>query len=138
MESEAKKKRHCTVGEAISVGMHMCANSIVLTHFSQRYPRVPVLPSEISSRIAIAFDYMKLKFSWMNRFPVQNLEQLKQKEKEEIEEKTKAAALLKKAKPNAKPALKRKVVELGNSEPSPVDVESLPPASKKQKSNLSK
>mmetsp|Transcript_5293 Transcript_5293/g.7109 ORF Transcript_5293/g.7109 Transcript_5293/m.7109 type:complete len:548 (+) Transcript_5293:181-1824(+) len=43
MEEEAVLKRHCTVGEALTVGKKMFAKSVVLTHFSQRYPRIPPL-----------------------------------------------------------------------------------------------
>jgi len=68
MEEEAVLKRHCTVGEALRVGEQMQAKSVVLTHFSQRYPRIPPLrevtdESSVGSnqpRIVFAFDFMKL------------------------------------------------------------------------------
>ncbi len=41
MLQEAIDKRHCTTREALSVGLQMEAERIVLTHFSQRYPKVP-------------------------------------------------------------------------------------------------
>ena len=43
MEEEAVLKRHSTVGEALAIAQEMGAKSIVLTHFSQRYPRIPPL-----------------------------------------------------------------------------------------------
>jgi len=49
MEEEAVFKRHSTIGEAIMVGRDSQAKTIILTHFSQRYPRIPPfsLPSPI-------------------------------------------------------------------------------------------
>jgi ribonuclease Z len=71
MEDEATLKRHCTVGEALMVGERMRAKAVALTHFSQRYPRIPpVGQAEIGSNgasnqefhphILYAFDFMKL------------------------------------------------------------------------------
>jgi ribonuclease Z len=74
MEDEAVLKRHCTVGEALMVGKRMRAKAVVLTHFSQRYPRIPPLregasetriggsnpDDEYHPRIVFAFDFMKL------------------------------------------------------------------------------
>jgi ribonuclease Z len=56
MMAEALAKRHTTVGEAVQVGMKINAERILLTHFSQRYPKVPTLApdahAESSSVIA--------------------------------------------------------------------------------------
>lgn len=41
MEAEAVLKLHSTVGEAIEIGRQMNAKVIILTHFSQRYPKLP-------------------------------------------------------------------------------------------------
>ena len=74
MEEEAVLKRHCTVGEALGIGNRMRAKAVVLTHFSQRYPRIPPLRQDEkggkdnSNQVAIsgalnvvfAFDFMKL------------------------------------------------------------------------------
>jgi ribonuclease BN (tRNA processing enzyme) len=38
---EAKKKRHATIEEAKHVASQMSVNSTLLTHFSQRYPKLP-------------------------------------------------------------------------------------------------
>ncbi len=78
MEEEAVLKRHCTVGEALGIGRRMRAKAVVLTHFSQRYPRIPPLRQfekgvkHCSDQVArsgalnqplvvFAFDFMKLK-----------------------------------------------------------------------------
>jgi ribonuclease Z len=65
MEAEAAVKRHCTVGEALEVSKQMDAKTTVLTHFSQRYPKLPDVAvngttSEEESAVIFAFDYMKL------------------------------------------------------------------------------
>jgi len=65
---EAVEKKHCTINEAIDVAKQMGAFRLFLSHFSQRYPKFPVLPEEDSSKICIAFDFMRAKFSdllWM-------------------------------------------------------------------------
>jgi ribonuclease Z len=61
MEAEAALKRHCTVGEALRVAQEMQAKCLVLTHFSQRYPKIPPTPATSSSvPIIFAFDFMRL------------------------------------------------------------------------------
>lgn len=64
MEAEAALKRHSTVGEALSIGKKMnVQGAIVLTHFSQRYPRIPPMPSSSQSGgipVVFAFDFMQL------------------------------------------------------------------------------
>ena len=42
MEVEAVAKKHCTIGEALDVARRMGARRVLLTHFSQRYPKIPV------------------------------------------------------------------------------------------------
>ena len=62
MEAEATLKRHSTVGEALGVARKMEAKYTILTHFSQRYPRIPPTPAETqgSMPVIFAFDYMRL------------------------------------------------------------------------------
>lgn len=77
MEQEAVLKKHCTAGEALTVARRMNAKAVILTHFSQRYPRIPPLdvgqpptPSEgdelasekmqESVPVVFAFDMMRL------------------------------------------------------------------------------
>jgi ribonuclease Z len=43
MDGDAHAKKHCTTGEAVGVALKMRARNLVLTHFSQRYQKVPVL-----------------------------------------------------------------------------------------------
>lgn len=44
--------------------------SVVLTHFSQRYPKIPVLAESAAARATgFAFDYMRLPFSAMPALP---------------------------------------------------------------------
>ena len=69
MEAEAAVKRHCTVGEAIDVARQMHASTLLLTHFSQRYPNIPPLPTlettddkgtKKQMKIIPCFDYMRV------------------------------------------------------------------------------
>ena len=57
-------KRHSTVGDAIDVATKMNAKSLVLTHFSQRYPKISQMKrtkdQEIGMPIEFAFDFMRL------------------------------------------------------------------------------
>ena len=43
MEAQAKMKNHSTISEAIRVGAAMDARRVILTHFSQRYAKVPTI-----------------------------------------------------------------------------------------------
>ena len=43
MEKDAKIKKHSTTGEALGVAIKMKAKNLILTHFSQRYQKIPVL-----------------------------------------------------------------------------------------------
>ena len=43
LQGDAQAKKHSTTSEAIGVGMAMGARRIVLTHFSQRYQKIPVM-----------------------------------------------------------------------------------------------
>lgn len=43
LQREAYVKRHSTVSEALGVGSLMRAKAVVLTHFSQRYAKIPVV-----------------------------------------------------------------------------------------------
>jgi ribonuclease Z len=63
MEADALLKRHSTVGEALDVARRMKAKTTVLTHFSQRYPKVPPVPrcQEGPMPIIFVFDYMCLQ-----------------------------------------------------------------------------
>jgi len=43
MEEDAASKQHSTTSQAIQIAHRMGAARTILTHFSQRYPRIPVL-----------------------------------------------------------------------------------------------
>ena len=43
MEGDARAKKHSTTGEAVGVALAMRAKHLVLTHFSQRYQKIPVI-----------------------------------------------------------------------------------------------
>ncbi|KAI0201504.1 beta-lactamase-like protein [Astrocystis sublimbata] len=75
MLSDAKAKKHSTMSEAIGVGRQMGARRILLTHFSQRYQKIPIMEQRFEIRpdatdeekakadevILVAFDYMRVK-----------------------------------------------------------------------------
>ena len=75
MADEALAKRHSTVSQALDI----CANKMqawrtILTHFSQRYPRIPLLTDDIVSKMAksramVAFDMMCVDFSRLHELP---------------------------------------------------------------------
>lgn len=45
LRGDAIAKKHSTLSEALAVGQEMKARRILLTHFSQRYPKLPALPT---------------------------------------------------------------------------------------------
>lgn len=73
--SDARAKNHSTTSEALGVASAMHARAALLTHFSQRYAKVPVLEYdddedggdgdrlrvERGMKVAVAFDYMRVK-----------------------------------------------------------------------------
>ncbi|CAJ1907227.1 unnamed protein product [Cylindrotheca closterium] len=60
MEAEATLKRHSTIGEALQVAEDMKAKAVILTHFSQRYPKVPPVASKHNAPIVFAFDFVRV------------------------------------------------------------------------------
>lgn len=75
LQGDAVAKKHSTMSEAIDVGRRMGARRILLTHFSQRYQKVPVIEENLEVKpdaegqekakldeiILVAFDYMRVK-----------------------------------------------------------------------------
>merc|ERR1712059_179877 len=57
LEHEAIMRQHSTTSQAIEVGRMMQAKHTLLTHFSQRYPKIPKF-NEALHNIAITFDHM--------------------------------------------------------------------------------
>lgn len=43
LAGDARAKKHSTTSEALDIGARMNAKAVVLTHFSQRYQKIPVL-----------------------------------------------------------------------------------------------
>lgn len=60
MKAEAIARNHSTTEEAIAVGNSAGAYRIVLTHFSQRYPKIPVVDETHMHKTCIAFDMMSI------------------------------------------------------------------------------
>lgn len=79
MEAEAFGKRHSTNQQACLIGRLMRAKCIILTHFSQRYPKISMInqpgdssndqiPSSVRSTLPpiVAFDLMRCDFNRLN------------------------------------------------------------------------
>lgn len=58
LEDEAKLKMHSTVSQAIRQGELMNAKHTILTHFSQRYAKLPRMDYDKEKMVGIAFDNM--------------------------------------------------------------------------------
>eukprot|EP00850_Spirogloea_muscicola_P009327 SM000052S17719 [mRNA] locus=s52:317632:322429:+ [translate_table: standard] len=58
LEKHARKKKHSTVEEALLVAEQMKAQGVILTHFSQRYPKAIALDPCRSRHACTAFDGM--------------------------------------------------------------------------------
>ncbi|XP_055837284.1 ribonuclease Z, mitochondrial [Episyrphus balteatus] len=65
---EAKIKMHCTVSQALNVAQKMNAKHTILTHFSQRYAKLPRIPEGLLSNVAIAFDFMQVSVDDLKNF----------------------------------------------------------------------
>lgn len=62
LEDDARIKTHSTTSQAIQVGRDMNAENILLTHFSQRYAKVPLFEDDLPEKVGIAFDNMRVAF----------------------------------------------------------------------------
>ena len=69
MAAEAAARRHSTVGEALRVGERMCAWRVMLTHFSQRYPKLADVRRLPTAGAVIAFDLMSVPFRLLPGLP---------------------------------------------------------------------
>lgn len=67
LAEQARFKMHSTVSQAIEQGRRMRARYTILTHFSQRYAKLPRLGSAIEQAgdVFIAFDNMEVTLSDM-------------------------------------------------------------------------
>lgn len=69
MVEEAIAKKHCTTKEAVEVGVAAGTYRTILTHFSQRYPKVPVINESFVDHVGIAFDLMTVRLTDLPRLP---------------------------------------------------------------------
>ncbi|EUB63128.1 Ribonuclease Z [Echinococcus granulosus] len=67
-EEQAVTAHHSTTGEAIAIGRLMRAKFILLTHFSQRYSRLPSFDT-FQEDIAPAFDFMQVRLGELWKLP---------------------------------------------------------------------
>uniref|UniRef100_A0A0A9CU61 ribonuclease Z n=1 Tax=Arundo donax TaxID=35708 RepID=A0A0A9CU61_ARUDO len=63
MKDEAIARNHSTTKEAIGVGTSAGAYRIILTHFSQRYPKIPIIDEVDMEKTCIAFDLMSVNLA---------------------------------------------------------------------------
>lgn len=73
LSDHAVRKRHSTTAEALQIAADAGVKHIVLTHFSQRYPKAIYL-DEVKIKPIIAFDGFRLRYSQLER--VQNLQHI--------------------------------------------------------------
>ncbi|XP_010465640.1 PREDICTED: zinc phosphodiesterase ELAC protein 2-like isoform X3 [Camelina sativa] len=66
---EAVAKNHSTTKEAIDVGSSAGVYRTVLTHFSQRYPKIPVIDESHMHNTCIAFDMMSINMADIHVLP---------------------------------------------------------------------
>ncbi|XP_010500810.1 PREDICTED: zinc phosphodiesterase ELAC protein 2-like [Camelina sativa] len=66
---EALAKNHSTTKEAIDMGSSAGVYRIVLTHFSQRYPKIPVIDESHMHSTCIAFDLMSINMADLQVLP---------------------------------------------------------------------
>ncbi|KAL3631919.1 tRNAse Z trz4, mitochondrial [Castilleja foliolosa] len=70
MVDEAMARNHSTTKEAIDVGNAAGVYRIILTHFSQRYPKIPVFDDETHMhKTCIAFDLMSVNLADVHVLP---------------------------------------------------------------------
>jgi hypothetical protein len=70
LDGEARNKLHSTTAEALRVGRNMGAYRTLLTHFSQRYAKLPVIKEVCTDdRAMIAFDLMCVDLSQLEHLP---------------------------------------------------------------------
>ncbi|KAL8465946.1 hypothetical protein ACS0TY_035159 [Phlomoides rotata] len=66
---EAMARNHSTTSEAVEVGNSAGAYRIILTHFSQRYPKIPVFDESHMHKTCIAFDMMSVNLADIHVLP---------------------------------------------------------------------
>ncbi|XP_060521936.1 ribonuclease Z, mitochondrial isoform X2 [Cylas formicarius] len=66
---EAVTKMHSTTSQAIQIGKRMSAKHIILTHFSQRYAKLPRFNDNFDDNVCIAFDNMQIRLDELPLVP---------------------------------------------------------------------
>ncbi|KAF7843377.1 tRNase Z TRZ3, mitochondrial-like [Senna tora] len=69
MVEEAIAKNHSTTKEAMEMGDSAKAYRTILTHFSQRYPKIPVLDETHMHNTCVAFDLMSINIADLPLLP---------------------------------------------------------------------
>ncbi|KAI3455462.1 hypothetical protein Pfo_012125 [Paulownia fortunei] len=69
MVDEAIARNHSTTKEAVEVGDSAGAYRIILTHFSQRYPKIPVFDESHMHKTCVAFDMMSVNLADIHVLP---------------------------------------------------------------------
>ncbi|KAK4482020.1 hypothetical protein RD792_012938 [Penstemon davidsonii] len=69
MVDEAIARNHSTTKEAVEVGDSAGAYRVILTHFSQRYPKIPVFEEIHMHKTSIAFDLMSVNLADIHVLP---------------------------------------------------------------------
>ncbi|XP_037522985.1 ribonuclease Z, mitochondrial [Rhipicephalus sanguineus] len=90
LAEEAVIKTHSTTSQAIEVGERMGAKFTLLTHFSQRYAKLPLISDKFHSTVGCAFDHMLVRPSDLPVLPLlfPALKSLFAEHYEEMQEKT--------------------------------------------------
>ncbi|OQR78310.1 zinc phosphodiesterase-like [Tropilaelaps mercedesae] len=72
LEEDAALKAHCSTAQAIEIGRQMNAKFTLLTHFSQRYCKLPNVDEVIfdEGRVGCAFDHMEVSPKQLQVLPL--------------------------------------------------------------------
>ncbi|KAK9692788.1 Metallo-beta-lactamase superfamily [Popillia japonica] len=70
LAGEAVIKMHSTTSQAVTAGKNMNAKFTLLTHFSQRYAKLPRFDENFAENIGIAFDNMQVRLSELPILPL--------------------------------------------------------------------
>lgn len=74
LKADAIIKKHSTTEEALEIGEKMNTQYIILTHFSQRYSKIPIDQVELTrhgNKTAVAFDCMSVRLGDLHKLPRQ-------------------------------------------------------------------
>ncbi|XP_042012048.1 tRNAse Z TRZ4, mitochondrial-like [Salvia splendens] len=69
MMDEAVSKKHSTTIEAVEIGNSAGTYRIILTHFSQRYSKIPVFNEAHMHKTCVAFDMMSVNLADVHALP---------------------------------------------------------------------